>query len=465
MTALCFLVYQYARVVLSHNWILLFSTCKLNMNFVFQLILRCSLNSGTVANILCGLPSSLPVTTIVSGGGDGTIISQIFSLLSFCASSIKEAHGGEAVDLKSKPTDPCTLVQYCCLVISAVAQSLKLSGRNSALFILTSSSKKQFSRLSLLAQLFSSDERMQSPFPPSRASAMLAFASILCLEAGASVETTVAEIAIPLIPRTATLCDHLKVLPGEENAVKYGIFSGMLSFWHGLRDGCVGLLESRLKWGGPLAVQQVCASGIPQLLMDLLSNNLADCSSPKSNCTEDQMGLSPVGVVWTLSLICQCLSGGVSIFRQVLLRREHIKFISDLISDAHVKLVRCWNGPGGGKDGLRDLINAVVDLLAFPLVAVQSAPGLPAATASVSSGFLLNVGSPGGRVCAEDKDMAKAVEANMGKYIQLLLEVKFKSISQYCLLKVCLTLYDIYNMKFWIMVIVLFIKDIFNYFN
>ncbi|KAL3521751.1 hypothetical protein ACH5RR_019900 [Cinchona calisaya] len=200
---------------------------------------------------------------------------------------------------------------------------------------------------------------------------MLALASILSLEAGGSVESTVAEIAVPLIPQTATLCDQLKVLPGEDNAVKYSIFSGMLSTWHGIRDGCVGLLESRRKWGGPLAVQQLCASGVSQLLMDLLSNNLADSSSQISNCTEDHIGLSPVGVIWTRSLICQCLSGGVSIFCQILLTKEHIKFISDVICNAHLKLVRCWNGPGGGKDGARDLINAVVDLLAFPLFAVQ----------------------------------------------------------------------------------------------
>lgn len=397
-----------------------------------QLILRFCLTSGTVASILCGLPTSLPVTTVVNGGGDGTIVSQIFSILSLCSSSTKETHGGEAVELKSKATDPYNLVQHCCLVISTVAQILKLSGRNCALLMLTSSSKKQFSRLSLLAQHFSSDERMQSTFPPSRSSAMLAFASILSLENGVSVESTVAEIAVPLVPRTATLCDYLKVLPCEDSAVRYNVVSGMLSYWHGLRDGCVGLLESRLKWGGPLAVQQLCACGIPQLLMDVLSNNFAHSSSQISSCTEDHIGLSPVGVVWTLSLVCQCLSGGVSIFRQILLRKEHIKLTSDLISDAHLKLVRCWNGPGGRKDGVRDLINAVVDLLAFPLVAIQSAPG-PAATASVNSGFLLNVGSPGGRVCAEDKDMAKAIEANMGKYIQLLLEIAIPGTILRCL--------------------------------
>ena len=127
--------------------------------------------------------------------------------------------------------------------------------------------------------------------------------------------------------------------------------------------------------------------------------------------------------LWTISSICQCLSGGVSTFRQILFRSENIKLISDLISDMHLKLVRCWTGPGGGQDGIRDIINAVIDLLAFPFVAVQSSPGLPSATASVNSGFLLNMGSPGGKVCMEDKDMVKAIEANMAKYIQILLEV------------------------------------------
>ncbi|KAA8540378.1 hypothetical protein F0562_024703 [Nyssa sinensis] len=207
----------------------------------------------------------------------------------------------------------------------------------------------------------------------------------------------------------------------------------MLSYWHGLRDGCVGLLESRLKWGGPLAVQQLCASGIPQLLIDLLAINLSDASPQGTDGSKDQIGLSPVGVVWTISSICRCLSGGALTFRQILVKNEHIKFISDLISDVHLKLIRCWVGPGGGKDGVRDIINAVIDLLAFPFVAVQNAPGFPSATASVNSGFLLNMGSPGGRVCMEDKDLVKAIETNMRKYIQILLEVGVPGIILRCM--------------------------------
>ncbi|KAK9272765.1 hypothetical protein L1049_003142 [Liquidambar formosana] len=400
-----------------------------------QLISRCCLHSGIVSSVVCGLPSSLPVTTVVSGGADGTIVSEIFSILSLCAlSSNKDPQTGEISNMKSKFTDPNALLLHSCLMLATVAQCLKLAGRNSALFMLTTSSKKQLSRLSILAHHISSDDRMRTSLPPHSASAMLALASILSLETGASVESSISEIAVPLIPRTTTLCDHLKTLSGDENEVGPTNLMGMLSYWHGLRDGCVGLLESRLRWGGPLAVQQLCATGIPQLL-DLLSNNQLNSSSRgrDGDGTKDRVGLSPVGVVWTVSSICHCLSGGALIFRQILVRSENIKLIADLISDVHLKLVKCWGGPGGGKHGVRDIINAVIDLLAFPFVAVQNAPSLPSANASVNSGFLLNVGSPGGRVCLEDRDMVKAIEEDMGKYIKIILEVGVPGIILRCL--------------------------------
>lgn len=386
-------------------------------------MLRCCLHSGIVPSVLCGLPSSLPVTTVVSGGGDGTILSEIFSILSFCASCLnKDAQTGEINNLKAKITNPCGLVLHSCLIIATVAQCLKSSGRNSALFMLTTNSKKQSSRLSVLAHHFSSDERMKTSLEPNCASAMLALASILSLETGASVESSISEIAVPLIPRTVTLCDHLKIISGNENELGSIISNGMLSYWHGLRDGCVGLLESRLKWGGALAVQQLCASGIPLLLTNLLHNHSEACPQGVDS-TKDLVGLSSVGVVWTVSSICHCLSGGAQTYRQILVRSEHIKLISYLISDVHLKYINIWGGPGGGKDGVRDIINAVIDLFAFPFVAVQNAQGLPSATASVSSGFLLNMGSPAWRVCLEDKDMVKAIEDDMGKYIKILMEV------------------------------------------
>ncbi|XP_065853830.1 serine/threonine-protein kinase TIO isoform X2 [Euphorbia lathyris] len=399
-----------------------------------QLLSRCCLQNAIVPCVLCGLPSSLPVTTVVSGGGDGTIISEIFSILFLCASSTDKDHQvGETNNFKSKLVNPSALILQSCLILATVAQCLKSTGRNSALFMLTTTAKKQQSRLSVLAHYFSNDERTKNMLQPHCASAMLALAAILFLENGASVESSISEIAVPLIPRTGTICELLKISTGDENRTGLNDTSGVLSYWHGLRDGCVGLLESRLRWGGPLAVQQLCASGIPLLLLELLTNNCQLVSPQGMDSTKDQVALSPLGTVWTISSIYHCLPGGAAICRQILVRSEHIKHISELISDAHLKLVKCWGGPGGGKGGVRDVINAVIDLLAFPFVAVQNAPGLPSATASVNSGFLLNMGSPGRRICMEDKDMVKAIEEDMGKYLKILLEVGVPGIIVRCL--------------------------------
>lgn len=226
---------------------------------MFQLLLRCCLHSAIVPGVLCGLPNSLPVTTVVSGGGDGTIISEIFSVLSFSTSSFsKDTQTGQTNNLKCKLTNPALVVLHSCLVIATVAQRLKATGRNSALFMLTTSQKNQISRLMVLAHYFTSDDRTKTSFQPHSATAILALASILSLETGSSVESSVSEIAVPLIPRTTTLCECLKISLGNENELGTVTTNGSLSHWHGLKDGCVGLLESRLRWGGPLAVQQMC---------------------------------------------------------------------------------------------------------------------------------------------------------------------------------------------------------------
>lgn len=392
-----------------------------------QILSRCCLHNAMVPGVLCGLPSSLPVTTVVSGGGDKTILSEIFAILSWCASN----KDPETSNLKSKLANSSTVVLNSCLLLAIIAQCLKSTGRNSALFMLTSSPKNQLSRLSIIGHQFSLDDKMKISLQPHCASAMLALASILSLESGASVESSISEIAVPLIPRSATLCEHLKISPVEGNELGPRNMN-ILSYWHGLRDGCVGLLESRLKWGGPLAVKQLCASGMPLLLIDLLSNNRSITSHQGIDSTKDQVGLSPIGVVWAVSSICHCLSGGAPIFRQILLRSEHVKDITELISDVHLKLVKSWSGPGGGKDGVRDAVNAVIDILAFPFVAVQNTPSLPSATASVNNGFLLNMGSPGGKIFIEDKDMAKAIEEDMGKYLKILLEVGLPGIILRC---------------------------------
>lgn len=398
-----------------------------------QILLRCCLHNGIVPGVLCGLPSSLPVTTVVSGGGDGTIVAEAFNVLSLCISVLnKDSQTGDVSNLKCKLVNPSSLVMHSCLLLATVAQCLKSMGRNSALFMLTTSPKRQLSRLTVLAHSFSSDDKIRNAILPHCASGMLALASILSLEIGASVKSSVSEISIPLIPRTATLCDYLKISSLGSNDGHANDFGQFLSHWHGYMDGCVGLLEARLRWGGPLAVQQLCASNIPHLLVNMLAKN--GSSAPHGmDIKDDQVGLSPIGLVWTVSSISHCLLGGSLTFRQILIRNDNVKLMSDLISDAHLKLVKSWGGPGGGKSGVRDIINVVIDLLAFPFVAVQNAPGLPSATASVNSGFLLNMGSPGGRVCMDDKDLVKAIEDDLGKYIKILLEVGVPGVVIRCL--------------------------------
>lgn len=381
---------------------------------MFQLLLRCCVHSGIVPSVLCGLPNSLPVTTVVSGGGDGTIISEIFSTLSFCASSFNEdTKTAEMNGAKCKFKNPTSLVLHCCLVIATVAQCLKASRRNSALFMLTTSQKKQVSRLMALAHYFCSDERTRTSFQPHSASAILALASILILESGSSVESPVSEIAVPLISGTSTLSECLKRPYDTENKADSVAENGSLSHWHSTKDGYVDSLESRLRWGGLLAVQQLCETDVPLLLIDLLANTTSNDYT--------QAGLSPVGVMWAVSSIFHCLSGGISTFRQVMVKSENIKLIADLIGDVHLKLVNYWVGPGGGRDGIRDLVHVVIDVLAFPFVAVQDAPALQSPNASVSSGFVLNMVR---RVGMEDKDMVKLIQEDLGKYIKILLEVR-----------------------------------------
>lgn len=356
----------------------------------------------------------MPVTTVVSGGGDGTLVSAIFSLLD---------PQSDEVNAKCNPTNSCALIQHACLLLATVAQCLKFSGRNSALFMLTTSPKKQLSRLSLLAHHFPSNNKAGGSYLRNHASAMVAFASILFLENGSSVESPVSEIAAPLIPHSSILCEYLKISLANENGGE--TVSSLHSYWHGFKDGCVGLLESTLKWGGRSSVQQLCASGIHFLFINLLSKNNVNASSDNNSGAEDRVGLSPVGVLWMVSTMYYCLSGGPLTFRQILVSNEHIKLIAELVCDVHLKLVNHWHGPGGGKDGVRDIINLVIDLLAFPFVALQSAPGMPSATASVNSGFLLNMGISNGRICMEDRATLKAIEDDMGKYIKTLLEVSF----------------------------------------
>ncbi|KAF3779946.1 Serine/threonine-protein kinase [Nymphaea thermarum] len=385
-----------------------------------QLLMRWCLSCATICNVLCGLPSPLPAANASDGGGDGTILADLFCIISLCSSSSHKNTTGDTYDSKSnKISNPGALVRSSCLTVATVAQGLKLTGRATSSCMLTASQKKQRARLSVLAHQAASDDRSTASIEPYCSAAMLALSSIISLDDDMGhMNSHIAEMALALIPPTATLRGHLRLAFPDESSVPCKN-SVMLTYWHGIRDGCVGLLEKRLKYGGPLAIEQACSNGIPAHLTCLLANPQKEDSQGKV-IAKDLPGLSPLGVVWTLSSIAHCLAGGS--FHDILYRREPLKLLSDLMSETHLNALKCWTGYGGGSDGIKDLVNSIIDVLAFPFVAVQSVPGSPLTSASVSSGYLLNSGSPGARMCAENADMVKIIEANMPQYVQMLLE-------------------------------------------
>ncbi|XP_040385273.1 serine/threonine-protein kinase TIO [Oryza brachyantha] len=384
-----------------------------------QLISRACLLDPSFCAIICGPMNSSSNLYEVEYGGDGTIVCDMFSLLSLCGSYLNK-DSKQNSNQKCRLSNPHALVVHCCLALATIAACLKSEGNSSASVILTSSQKKQRSRLSVLAHLSSVDDTVKSCLQPHCASAMLALSSLISLENGGQSRSSLCETALALFPRMATIHTLLKLWlsDGSEALCRYN--AGLLNLFS-LRDGCVGLLETRLKWGGPLAIEQACSVGIPQLLIRLLTDGFSKESSDEKEGSTHRSGLSPLGVVWTLSALSQCLPGGV--FREILYRREHVKLLTDLLGDMHLKALATWTGLGGGKKGVRELINSVVDILAFPFVAVQSSPNMPSTSASINSGFLLNIASPGGRIGTENKEMLKTIEKNMGQYIQVLLEV------------------------------------------
>ncbi|KAI0488812.1 hypothetical protein KFK09_028651 [Dendrobium nobile] len=382
-----------------------------------QLISRMCLPNIDVCNVLCGLQNSNN-NDKVDAGGDGTIISDIFSLLSLCAPYINN-ESREEHNKKCRLSNPHGIVLHCCIALSSIAYCLKSDGKFSASYMLTSSQKKQRIRLSVLAHLCSSDDRALDSIQLHCASAMLALSAITCLECVCPSKSSISEVALTLLPPMATLRTHLKLWLADEMGIQFNDMWSLI-LCHGLKDGCLGLLDARLKWGGPLAMEQACSNDIPQLLISLLAHGPKKDLSDINNAAKIHAGLSPMGVVWALSSLCHCLPGGV--FRETLFRRDHVKLIVDLISDAHIKLLRCWRGFGGGNNGVRDLLNSVVDLFAFPFIVVQSSPSMPPTSASINSGYLLNIDSPGRRMGVESREMVKSIEANMSHYIQILLE-------------------------------------------
>lgn len=270
--------------------------------------------------------------------------------------------------------------------------------------------------------------------PPRCAAAMLALSSILALEQGLELKSGVpawtaeTALSLPTFPSLSALRNLIKIspqnaLPSPQDA--NGRNSGMLTSWHGIRDGCVGLLEARLRWGGAGVAEQCCSMGFPVILVTLLAggSKQGDDTDEPSGLGDDLIGLSPVGVTWAVSALAHTLKGGG--YRDVLFRRDPVLTLLDLMDRVHLSHLQLWEGNCGGRDGLRALVHEIVGVLEFPFAQAQSMP------ASNNNGAL-NSPSPGGRTTPDSGvDLARAMTANMPQYWQLLQEVMFEAI--YCL--------------------------------
>lgn len=352
---------------------------------------------------------------MIDGGGETSVISGIFSLLSLCATYVdKDSSNGE-----SKLSNRRILVVQSCLTLATVAHYLKSSGEAYISCMLTSNLKKQRAYLSLIAHLSSCDDGASNPFQLSFAAAMLALASLISLENHGQGNSSISQVALPLIPPTATLMDYLRHFRSIDNESRLNV-QGAFSNSHGLLDGYVGLLEKKLKWGGPLAIEQAYSNGIPDVLIYLIAY------SQKYDSTRCQGGLSPVGVVWAISSLSYFLPDGA--FHEILFEVEPLRLICHLLDKVHLNNLKCWNGPGGDTYGIRDRLNVVIDLLAFPFIVVQSAPGGPGATASIISGSPLNVGSPGTGVNLDNQDFVRVFQTKFRHFTDLLLTVRLFSL-------------------------------------
>lgn len=268
--------------------------------------------------------------------------------------------------------------------------------------------------------------------PPRCAAAMLALSSILALEQGLELRSGVpawtaeTALSLPSFPSLSALRNLIK--PSPQNTLPTsldanGRNSGMLTSWHGIRDGCVGLLEARLRWGGVSIAEQCCSMGFPVILVTLLAggSKQGDDCDEASGLGDDLIGLSPIGVTWALSALAHTLKGGG--YRDILFRREPVLTLLDLMDRVHLSHLQLWEGDSGGRDGLRALVHEIVGVLEFPFAQAQGFPG-PVSGSALSNNAAINSPSPGGRVMPDSgMELAKAMAANMPQYWQLLQEV------------------------------------------
>ncbi|KAG0575230.1 hypothetical protein KC19_VG328700 [Ceratodon purpureus] len=398
------------------------------LSATIQVLLGCCNLSQLVCDVLAGIPTHEPPSyNTINGGGDGTAVAAVYKVLSLHgAPGVATPNGANDADGGAGATLTGDLITHACLALAAVAQGLASRGRRGASCILTTSQPKQRARLAALAHQASIESvPTGGSLPPRCAAAMLALSSILALEQGLELKSGVpawtaeTALSLPSFPSLSALRNLIKLSPQSAIPTPQdpnGRNSGMLTSWHGIRDGCVGLLEARLRWGGVTVAEQCCSMGFPVILVTLLAggSKQGDDGDEPSGLGDDLIGLSPIGVTWAMSALAHTLKGGG--YRDILFRRELVLTLLDLMDRIHLSHLQLWEGNCGGRDGLRAVVHEIVGVLEFPFAQAQNLPG-PVPGSS-------NAPSPGGRATPDSgMELAKAMTANMPQYWQLLQEV------------------------------------------
>ncbi|KAH7292834.1 hypothetical protein KP509_28G000900 [Ceratopteris richardii] len=396
------------------------------LSSVIQILLQCCELSPRICDILSGTSQNDGLCP--NGGVDGTVVSAIFRLVLLCANAAAAKDAGaqtlDSENTTSKASSFENLATLSCLLISTIAQGLKLLARQGASCMLTNSQSKQHDRLVALAQLGSSERITSETSMLLTAAATLALASILLLErcpTSSVASCTIVQSPINFIPHISVLYDQICPFRSDDHESKQVMRSeeGMLMSWHGQRDGYIGALELWLIWGGVSSIQQACSLGVPDSLLSLLGGKRDSAS--KHELQLSSIGVSPVGVLWSLSVIHLCLAGGA--FQEVLFKKESLSVLLSLIDEPHLACLQRWDGFGGGLLGVRDIVNLIVDILEFPFNATQNSSSSPLASASLLHSSAPGTNSIVQRKGLENGDMVKVIASELPRYLQTLQEV------------------------------------------
>ncbi|EFJ33693.1 hypothetical protein SELMODRAFT_230534 [Selaginella moellendorffii] len=394
------------------------------LSSTLQILLRCCIISPIVCEVLAGISAKDRASNQAPGGGDGTVVAAIFRMVSVhLASSQEGGNKGSGID---------GLLSYASFTLAAIAQGLAAQGRLSLSSMLTTSVPKQRARLGALTQLASLEQGAAALRQPRSAAAFLALAAILMLEQNADNSSVTSDATLSLVSLKEISCHGLESSPCTMGLLSHvddrGVWKkngGMLTSWHGMRDGYVGVLLSRLSCGGTFGSEQACTAGLHLILISLLGSSpkiTDDCS--ESEAFEGGAGLSPSGVLYSISALALCLPGGA--YRDILLRKESLLALLSLLSKRHLMQLQVWEGYNGGSTGLTEVVHRVLDILEFSFSS-QSSHGSPR-TSTTSSSAVANSPSK-----ANETELGKLITANMSLYWQLLHECRAASPLVRCL--------------------------------